>query len=178
MNKLITLVLSATLLASCTSAPVETTANIVDTPEYTFEVFPAWIEVPAKDIETSIPEENFRIYRSPEPLNGIYSKYTIIQEELLSQTDSLAFAKKNIENTPTSTRNYTKLREAEITIDGEKSLLHIFEAQNTGASSTITFIQAYLVKNGTKGFTLSFSVSPSVQNFDPYIAMLQRFNLK
>ncbi len=178
MKTPLALLLSLALITGCASTQVESNAQIVDTPEYKMEIFPAWLEVPAKDIETTIPEADFRVYRSPEPIGGIYSKYTVIQEELLAQTDSLAFAKRNIQNTPTSTRNYTKLREAEITIAGERTLLHIFEAQNTGASSTITFIQAYVVKSGTKGFTLSFSVSPTVQNYDPYITMLQKFSLK
>lgn len=178
MHKILIAFLGLSILSSCGAAPAEITVNSIETPAYTFEIFPAWVEVPTRDIETPIPEENFRIYRSPEPIGGVYSKYTIIQEELLSPTDSLSFAKRNISNTPVATRNYVKLREAEITIDGENTLLHIFEAQNTGISSTITFIQAYVVKDGTKGFTLSFSVSPTVQNYDPYTTMLQKFNLK
>jgi len=63
----------------------------------------------------------------------------------------------------------------EATIAGERTVIHIYEGQSTALSPQMLFIQTFLVKNGTTGFTITFSVSPSVTDTTPYLNLLQSF---
>lgn len=170
--------LSLFFVVGCTgsSAPVATetsSTKLLSDEDYTMQVFSSWNDVASTDLDTTIAASKVRVMQSLQPIKGIYSKVSIIKEDLLTPTTSLAFADQNILNTPKITQNYTRLQTMEMTIAGERTVLHIYEGQSTALSPQLLFLQTFVVKGGTKGLTITFSISPSVKDTGPYIELLK-----
>ncbi|PIV90586.1 hypothetical protein COW46_02070 [Candidatus Gracilibacteria bacterium CG17_big_fil_post_rev_8_21_14_2_50_48_13] len=174
----LSIVLTLALTSCVGSTPVATetssTKMLTDT-AYTMQVFSSWNNVAATDLDTTIAPSHVQVFQSLQPIKGIYSKLSVIKEDLLTPTTSVAFADQNILNTPKITQNYTRMQTMEATIAGERTVIHIYEGQSTALSPQMLFIQTFLVKNGTTGFTITFSVSPSVTDTTPYLNLLQSF---
>lgn len=170
------LLTASLLLTGCGEAPTATETSmtkVVQSNDLQMDIFSTWSEVAATDLDTDLPPAHVLVYQSLQPIKGIYSKLSVIKEDLLTPVTSLEFADRNILNTPKITQNYTKLQSIETTVAGERTLVHIYEGQSTALSPQLLFIQTFIVHNGTEGYTLTFSISPTVTDTTPYLKILQ-----
>lgn len=163
---------------SGTGATETSITKLLQDQDYQMEVFNSWNEVASTDLDTTLPSSHLHVFQSLQPIKGIYSKLSIIKEDLLTPTTSLEYADQNILNTPKITQNYTKMQSIETTIAGERTLVHIYEGQSTALSPQLLFIQTFIVHNGTSGYTLTFSISPTVQDTTPYLNLFQTLRFK
>lgn len=179
MRFLPTLLLSLLLFTSCTagtSTPeASSVTRTVQGQNFTMSVFSSWKEIAATDLDAELPSSHVRVFQSLQPIKGVYSKLSIITEDLLLPTTSLDYADQNILNTPKITQNYTRLQTIETTIAGQRTLVHVYEGQSTALSPQLLFIQTFVVEGDTQGHTLTFSISPTITDTTPYLDLLQSF---
>lgn len=172
----IALTFVALVATSCGSADTPASeaslTKVIQDQAFQMEVFSSWNEVASTDLDTNLPPSNVKVFQSLQPIKGVYSKLSIIKEELLTPTTSLEYADRNILNTPKITQNFTKLQSIERTVAGERTLVHIYEGQSTALSPQLLFIQTFVVHNSTQGYTITFSISPTVTDTSPYVRLL------
>lgn len=171
------LITSLVFLTSCSTAsetsPEASLTRIINTKDYQMQVFTSWEEIANSSLDTVVSPALVQVFQSMQPIKGIYSKLSIIKEELLTPISSLEYADRNILNTPKITQNYTKLQSIETTIAGERTLVHIYQGQSTALSPLLLFIQTFLIHEGSQGYTVTFSISPSVKDTAPYLDLLE-----
>lgn len=163
------------ICSSCGSVDATNNTKPFSTSVYSLSVPSTWQEVDTNTIVTKLQDKTFKVFQAGYTLGGVYPKLMIIEEKLLTASDSLSYAKDNIAKAPLVAQKYTKLDERDTSIAGSSTKIHIFQARPDVGVPEMTFIQTYIIRDKYTGYTITVSTSPSEKNYDKYTGLLSSF---
>lgn len=149
------IVVAINLLSGCGSANIETDdLKVFDHSTFAMKLADDWNVIGKNDFYAEIPKETLIAFSAPEAYNGFYINVNVIEENLNQMVSSLDYGRANINLSGQNLTDYQKIQEVQLDVNGEPTLLHIFQARLNPSSKLIRYIQLYTTK-GTRGYIVS-----------------------
>lgn len=128
--------------------------------EFTININPSWKILSQSDFYADIPQETVVAFTTPEAYDGFFINVNITKEELGQEIPAMDYARANVNLSAQNLTDYEKIQEAKISLGGQPSLVHIFQARLNPTEKLIRFIQLYGT-SGNSGYIVTGGMLPS-----------------
>lgn len=161
IKKLAATLLIIGLLSSCgggDEAPSDDT-QVYQGDRYTISAPAEWQVVSRSEFFADIPQETLVAFTSPESYDGFFLNISVLREDLNQTVSAIDYGRANINLATQNLVDYEKIQEAQIDVNGNSTLVHIFHARLNPTEKLIRFVQMY-VTQGEYGYIISGGMLP------------------
>ncbi len=130
-----------------------------ETPAFTLLVDPSWKVILPGDFYAEVPQETVVAFAAPEAVDGFFANVSVVKENLKQRLSSVDYGRANITLSGQNLTDYQKIQEGQVEVNGEKALLHIFQARLNPTEKLLRFIQLYATR-GNDGYIVTAGMLP------------------
>lgn len=151
MKKFSFLVATLLLLTACStgssSSSTETPVTRQSFKSFTIDIPDTFRKVNKEDFANTIPDQTVALFVERNPVGDFIQNVNVVKESLNTDASSLEYAKANVLLGTKTIAQYRLLSQEEVTINGIKTVLHLFQARNTPSEPYRQYYQAYFAQD-------------------------------